>query len=442
MSTLDGSRIGRSIRVAAVQLRAHDRADFGRVEDAIVLAAADAAARAELVVLPEGTFPAYVLGDAREASDAAGVEAAVGRLCNLARDTNTVIVAGVAVRDADGVKNAAVVIDRDGSLAGRADKLFLWHFDRLWFEAGVRLTPVPTAIGTLGVLICADGRLPTISRTLVDLGAELLVMPTAWVTSGRNPDALENVQADLLARVRAFENNVPFVAANKCGIELEMVAYCGKSQIVDANGEMVAVAGEHEPETLVANLFCALPHPHRAPTLEPQPRNATLDVPVRIAISCDPLPADARERLRILEDAFALTPIDDERLGALDRVLPTVVAGDDLFYDPGGLVSYRRAGYRLAIWSQAEKSPWIERIARARALELRLYVVVFEAGGRAFAVDPDGVIVAGTFNGYRLASFVLDPRKTSETEVAPGTDIAEGIERVAAATELKGAPAP
>jgi len=64
---------------------------------------------------------------------------------------------------------------------------------------------------------------------------------------------------------------------------------------------------------------------------------------------------------------------------------------------------------------------------------LRIYVVVFDRSqDRAYAVDPDGAIVAGTFDGFRLASFVLDPRKTVETTVAPGTDIFEGLERVAA----------
>jgi hypothetical protein len=79
---------------------------------------------------------------------------------------------------------------------------------------------------------------------------------------------------------------------------------------------------------------------------------------------------------------------------------------------------------------------WTERIARARALELRIYLVVFDRTvRRAFAVDPDGVVLAGTFADYRLASFSLDPRKTLQTAVAPGTDIGEGLERVAALTE-------
>ena len=89
---------------------------------------------------------------------------------------------------------------------------------------------------------------------------------------------------------------------------------------------------------------------------------------------------------------------------------------DDLVLDPAGLVAYRRAGYSLICWSTDLGAPWSERLARARALELRLYMIVFDSSlCRAFAVDPDGTIVAGTFDGYQLASFSFDPRKTAET---------------------------
>ncbi|MGB8624909.1 MAG: carbon-nitrogen hydrolase family protein, partial [Candidatus Cybelea sp.] len=233
-----------------MQLQARDRGAFSGAFQNIVDTVARAARNADLLVLPEGTIPGYVLG--HEPLDARQVDDALGELAKIARAAETVIVVGAAIAERGMQRNGAVVIDADGSLAGRADKLFLWHFDRRWFAGGERLAPVRTRVGSLGVLVCADGRLPTISRALVDDGADLLVMPTAWVTSGRDPSALENVQADLLARVRAYENRVPFVAANKCGSELGMVAYCGKSQIVDAGGEIVAIASEREPETLLA----------------------------------------------------------------------------------------------------------------------------------------------------------------------------------------------
>ncbi len=418
------------VRVAALQLRAHDRSQFADSVRGAVAAVREAAATADLVVLPEATFPAYVLG--RSPLQTGAIEQAVERFCEIAATTRTVIVLGAAVAAEGRIRNAALVIDADGSLAGRADKLFLWHFDRRWFEPGDRIEPIPTALGALGVLICADGRLPTIARALVDRGAIALIMPTAWVTSGRDPSALENVQADLLARVRAYENHVPFVAANKCGSELGVVAYCGKSQIIDARGEIVALAGELEAETLHASIALERRQPQRGAVAVPQAAAAGIDRGIRVAISPDPLPADIDERLELLDDAYALSPHDGARMREAERALPAACVGDDVVRDPAGLVLYRRAGYRLICWNTRLGAPWSERLARARALELRIYVVVFDASlERAFLVDPSGTVAAGTFDGYRLASVTFDPRMVTDTAVAPGSDLGEGLERVA-----------
>ncbi len=426
-----------SIRVAAMQFRAHDRADFPDSLEQIVESVRQAAAHADLVVLPEATFPAYVLGAVPVEEGA--IAEALNRLRDVAMATRTVIVAGAAAPSDAGIHNAAIVIDADGSFAGRADKLFLWHFDRRWFAPGERIEPIATAIGVLGVLVCADGRLPTIARALVDRGAQVLVMPTAWVTSGRNPQALENVQADLLARIRAYENHVPFVAANKCGSELGMVAYCGKSQIVDERGKIVAIAGEHEAETLQASISLSDQRPSRTTLADLPARSTGAGRTLRLAISFEPLPEDIDERLLLLDDAYALATDDEPRIAALDRSLPVGSVSDALVCDPAGLVGHRRAGYLLICWTTNLGAPWAERLARARALELRLYLVVFDRRlRRAFAVDPDGAIVAGTFDGYRLASFSLDPRKTQETTVAPGSDIWEGLERVSVILDRSG----
>jgi predicted amidohydrolase len=421
--------VTRSIAVAALQLRAGDRGDFPGGLESTLDALRRAAKEADLVVLPEATFPAYVLGN--EPLDDGAIEGAIERVREIARESATVIVAGVAVRDG-GVRNAAVVVDADGSIAGRADKLFLWHFDRRWFERGERLAPIATRAGVLGVLICADGRLPTISRALVDRGAEALVMPTAWVTSGRNPQALENVQADLLARVRAYENRVPFIAANKCGSELGMVAYCGKSQVIDANGEILGLASERETQALYARITLGAEPAPRARPAQPARRHNSAAQTLRLAMAYEPLPPDIDERLALLDDAYAIAPEDHARLRALDEAVPLASVNDETVLDPGGLVPFRRAGYVLFCWATGLRQPWLERVARARAIELRVYLVVFDhVGRRAFAVDPDGVVIAGTFDDYRLASFAFDPRKTVETTVAPGSDVRDALEDVA-----------
>ena len=182
--------------VAAVQTRAHDRTAFTErwpAHLARIAAAAESGAR--LIVVPEGTAPAYVIGE--EAVDRRELESAAEDVIRIAARTGATVVYGSARPHDGGVANSAYIVTRDG-IAGFADKCFLWHFDRRWFSAGTALEPVDTPVGRLGVFICADGRIPTIPDALVARGAEVLVVPTAWVTSGRDPRALENIQADLM----------------------------------------------------------------------------------------------------------------------------------------------------------------------------------------------------------------------------------------------------
>lgn len=410
--------MSRRLLAAAVQLAAHSRASFEDVWPHIAHRTQTAAAAgAELIVLPEGTLPSYVLGYRHYAP--AETDAALEQLREIARTHHAVLVVGAARREGERVFNSALVIDRDGSIAGHADKHFLWHFDRQWFAPAESIAPVTTSIGRIGALVCADGRIPTISRALVDQGADVLVMPTAWVTSGRDPANLENAQADLLARVRARENGVPFVAANKCGTELECVAYCGKSQIVGADGKILAVAPQDAEETIESPIEIGAAKPYRATTdvkvLPPSPSQKR-----RIAITARAARDGDGESLRILE-------VDECIYGTHPAAVD-----DDLFLDPAGLVPSRVAGCTLAVWRTAFDPQWQVTFARARALELRMYVVVIDtARARAYAVDPDGSILCGTFQGFEIAGFAYDPQRARQTAVAPGTDVLQGLERAA-----------
>ncbi len=418
----------RRLRIAALQLRAHDRDAFARQSERLLAHIDDAACGRDLLVLPEATFPAYVLGDDR--IDDGAVARALEALRRIARERSCAIVAGAATRHEGRLYNSAVVIDRDGTLAGTAEKFFLWHFDRKWFHPGTEIAPVRTSLGMLGVLVCADGRMPEIARELVDRGAELLVMPTAWVTSGRDPQHLENAQADLLARVRALENGVPFVAANKCGVERAMVAYCGKSQIVDRDGSVLACAEDRAEELVTAIVTVGTPPRTRIALPEP-PAPAAGPRHLRLALCAGPQPEDINERLSLLDADAALDPTaaSAERLAA--RLPFARIAATDAL-DPAFLAAYRRAGYCVVALETPEPFAWLEPVARARALELRIYVLVFD-GSRAYAIDPDGTIVAGTFDEFRIASAALDLARTEATAVAPGTDVLDGLQRVHAA---------
>ncbi len=458
------------IPVACVQLRAVDRTDFERRwEDVLALISSAGERGARLIVLPEGTVPGYVLG--HEPVSLKQLERATDRVAAIARRYNATIVYGGAKVVGNRTFNAAIALGPDGRELGFAAKQFLWHFDRLWYAPGETLEPIDTPVGRLGLLVCADGRIPTIAATLAERGADMLVMPTAWVTSGRDPGALENIQADLMVNVRARENGIPFVACNKAGIELGAVAYCGKSTIVDAAGRTLARAGERNEELLLGNVRiggdqrdgfdervagpalrggpsdAANPPAERlrvAFTLEREPETLARFVDFAAESDADLILAAAnaqppQHRAGSTPAVLALPSSPSEHAEIFEAAgLRIVLAGDAMVHDPRGLVAARASGVDFVVWETRDQPEWQIRFARTRAAELRAYVVVFgPAAARAFAVDPDGAVVAGTFDDYRLASFMYDRSRTQATQVAPSTDVAEGLrtaERIRAAT--------
>lgn len=442
----------RKIPVASLQLRAHDLQDFPDRWPQIVASIEDAAARgAMLIVVPEGTVPAYVIG--HEPVLVSDLKRAEAHIARVAREHGATVVYGTAHVENGRTYNTGTVVLPDGSIGGRAEKQLLWHFDERWFARGRSLQPIDSPAGKLGVLVCADGRVPSLARTLVDRGAEILVVPTAWVTSGRDPDALENVQADLMINVRARENGVPLVAANKAGVEAGAVAYCGKSAIVGADGEFIARAGQRDEETLLAEVTLGASSPARATTrwepFDDGPSGA-LRAHARIGVT----PERRAAPLTRLAEVAALADVDvvaalgaaDSRNGApvwdCSRLAPGVVStidgltvarvGDDLMFDPGALVEPRLRGVDLFLWvpERPQSERWQAAFARTRAAELKAYVVVLDA--RAFAVDPDGAVVCGTFDGFRLAQFAYDRDRTAATMVVPRTDVLEALRAVEA----------
>ncbi len=418
--------------VAAVQTRAHDRAGFAERWPALlgrITAAAQGGAR--LIVVPEGTVPAYVIGS--DPVEPQLLEDAARDVIAVAARSGATIVYGGARSSERGLANSAYVVTPAG-IVGSADKCFLWHFDRRWFTAGEALEPVDTPLGRLGVFICADGRIPTIGSRLVERGAEVLVMPTAWVTSGRNPLELENIQADLMIPVRARENGVPLVAANKVGVELRSVAYCGKSQIVAADGSSVARAGQTEETILYGTIAIGAPPGGRGAAVPAVARaaGAPLAAALRIAVAAHADP-DLHAVAATTEADLVIDP--HARPDSADVAL----VDDEAVLDPRALVGPRLAGVRLFVWHASIEAEWTVPYARTRAAELRAYLVVLDTPRkRAFAVDPDGVVVAGTFGPLELAAFAFDRGRTDVWHVAPSTDVREGLQRVA---ELARTPA-
>ncbi len=170
----------------------------------------------------------------------------VTALSAAARRHGVAVVAGMFETAPGGrrVFNTAVALDARGDLAGAYRKVHLYdafgHRESDHVVAGDGDTLVFTLEGTVfGVQTCYDVRFPELSRHLVDRGAEVILLPAAWVHG-----LLKESHWEVLVRARAIENTAYVAAAGLTGRP-----FTGSSMLVDPMGVPSARAGE--AETLV-----------------------------------------------------------------------------------------------------------------------------------------------------------------------------------------------
>ncbi len=189
---------------------------------------------AKLVVFPECMNTGYLFDSIEHARDLA--EPLDGPFATtmkrLARQHGLHIASGFTELGDNGeVFNSGVLFDPSGSLILHYQKQFLATHDQNWFDWGQNGCPVvDTELGRLGLLICFDGRIPEIARTLALQDVDVVVDMANFFTMD---------QADLWTRTRAWENGVWIVAGTKAGVE-RSIYYPGGSMIVDPEGHVHA----------------------------------------------------------------------------------------------------------------------------------------------------------------------------------------------------------
>ena len=235
--------------------------DVAVVQEASGLDPADNRARLEALT-PEGVdlavFPEAFARDFGEPGSDVGpyAEPVDGgpfdlALRQLAARRGATVVAGMFETAADADRPLNTLLVR-GAVQAEYRKIHL--YDSFGHRESDRLTagpiePVLVSIGglTLGLMTCYDLRFPELARLLVDAGAEVLVVPAAWVAGPRKVDHWRT-----LVRARAIENTAYVVAAAQPGPR-----YTGHSLVVDPLGDVLAEAGGG-PEVLRATLDAAV----------------------------------------------------------------------------------------------------------------------------------------------------------------------------------------
>ncbi len=186
----------------------------------------------------------------------------------LAQELNIVIVASLFEKRAAGVyHNTAVVIERDGSIAGKYRKMHIpddpGYYEKFYFTPGdLGFQPIQTSVGKLGILVCWDQWFPEAARLMAMAGAELLIYPTAI---GWHPDedADENErQRDAwitAQRAHAIANGLPVISVNRVGHEPDPAGgvglnFWGSSFVTGPQGEFLFRAPVDQEETQVVSI--------------------------------------------------------------------------------------------------------------------------------------------------------------------------------------------
>lgn len=237
------------MRVALVQFASATNSEANRIAIPDQLAELSAAEEFDLVVLPEAAMHDFGSADHDLSAVAEPLDGPfLSMLGDEARRLGATVVAGM-FEQVDGLPfNTLVVLDRDGALCQTYRKIHLYdsfgyrESDRL---AAGAITPVVVDIAgrPVGLMTCYDLRFPEHARALVDGGAELFVVPAAWVAGDHKLDHWRT-----LVTARAIENTVHVAAAAQCGER-----YVGHTMAVDPLGRIVGEA-ESEPTIVRATL--------------------------------------------------------------------------------------------------------------------------------------------------------------------------------------------
>lgn len=246
------------MRLALIQMLASSVDQFEETAERIARLVNQAAeeCRPDLVLLPECAYPAYLLGLDEEALEQAlsHTERILRMFSDLAREHEIYLAAGIVLPELDGLLNSVVLFDRRGKQIARADKSNLWHFDDNWFKPGLPARVVDTEFGKIGMMVCADGRIPELAGLLREQGARLILDPVNLSASATCSELLSNAQYEYILPARARENGLFIAACGKAGVEAGCVTNLGRSIVLSPQGEILAEASPDREEILCCDI--------------------------------------------------------------------------------------------------------------------------------------------------------------------------------------------
>ena len=187
----------------------------------------------------------------------------------LARELEVVLVLSLFEKRTAGLyHNTAVVIEKDGTIAGKYRKMHIpddpAYYEKFYFTPGdLGFEPIQTSLGKLGVMVCWDQWYPEAARLMTMAGAEILIYPTAigWESTDTDDEKLRQMMAWQIAqRAHAVANGIYVVACNRTGYEPDPsgitngIQFWGNSFVAGPQGEILSQASNEENENLIIEI--------------------------------------------------------------------------------------------------------------------------------------------------------------------------------------------
>ena len=187
----------------------------------------------------------------------------------LAKELAVVIVLSLFEKRAPGLHhNTAVVIDKDGTIAGKYRKMHIpddpAYYEKFYFTPGdLGFEPIQTSVGKLGVLVCWDQWYPEAARLMAMAGAELLIYPTAigWESTDTDAEKTRQTEAWItVQRGHAIANGLHVVSCNRVGYEADPsgitngIQFWGSSFVAGPQGEVISKASKDKEENILLDI--------------------------------------------------------------------------------------------------------------------------------------------------------------------------------------------
>lgn len=187
----------------------------------------------------------------------------------LAKELGIVLVLSLFERRAPGLyHNTAVVLEKDGSIAGKYRKMHIpddpAYYEKFYFTPGdLGFEPIDTSVGRLGVLVCWDQWYPEAARLMAMRGAEMLIYPTAigWESTDTEEEKKRQLNAWItVQRGHAVANGLPVITVNRTGHEPDPsgqtngIQFWGNSFVAGPQGELLAEFTNEKEEVCVVEV--------------------------------------------------------------------------------------------------------------------------------------------------------------------------------------------